>query len=67
VKLVREEIDTLQDEVLIAIARNVKKYEANEDLSDLVLELADRLERRAAKRVPPCVGHANLLLEDGYE
>jgi hypothetical protein len=38
-----ENLASLDDPRLLAVARNVKAYEANEDLSGLVLELANRL------------------------
>lgn len=34
----------LDDDRLLAVARNVKKFEKSEDLSDLVLELVERIE-----------------------
>lgn len=39
-----ERLALLDDDRLIALAKNVKHYEKSEDLSDLVLELANRLE-----------------------
>lgn len=40
-----EELATLDDSKLLAIARKVKSYERSDDLSDLVLLLGERLTR----------------------
>jgi hypothetical protein len=40
-----DRLQLLDDKRLLIVAKNVKKYEANEDLSDLVLELVARIER----------------------
>jgi hypothetical protein len=39
-----ERLEMLDDDRLLAVARNVKNYEQSEDLSDLVLELAGRFD-----------------------
>ena len=63
-----EELRVLPDATLIAIAKNVKHYEAKEDRDALVLELARRLEQwvTGAKALYSS-SPANFLLKDGWE
>jgi hypothetical protein len=57
-----DELRTLPDATLIALAKNVKHYEARESRDELVLELARRLEQKWLRGWDS----ANYLL-DGWE